>query len=898
MAQKKEQYEGALDSIFSFIFAEAKRNVKSAPPKTIPGIKGDEMAYALGEIALRPGIYAGEEVLTPLNEALGAISVTGTETKLDKSNKVKTGISLKNAGDFFADPEGFIDASFKGGADGRKAGKKLAFIRGVGGVMDLGIGAIAAKSAGLGSLESLAIGQVLGNQYMDQEGRDDKAEEFAAIASGYDVGRDRNLNFAYTDKLAKTFASVLSSTKVDRKAGLNISSNAFRREVQKKMARFGYTNPAEISDLIIKHEQRENEYISRNIKIEEGEWSLGQMDKGVPRDDRKKINFANPDEWLNSKDPSNRLMAVKRDELKSRLIYLNSQGVPNTDPEKELIRKEIKLLKAWQISNGPNLKFSRYLGEAYLNVNAFNDLVLKGGGLSALLSGDLFNEGKNNLSPSTKQKAIISAFDRTAVLGEIVVPRDDMNRLYRSLNGLYYFTPGSIARTLFVNGEGFVYLAHLKQQRIMDMIKGSSSIYNFVQSNPALFNTLLGGMVIPGNQKAVLEELAKLGKYNDLLNILNTAGGAGLADPRLAAVFSQLEKLSKQLEKSPFLKYAQTIQEVMNQLSIKRRINEGLGNLAIRMFGSRVGSKLKSLFLGGKIALKNLAQQGARKIMHILAQALGFATTGGLANIVLYVATEVIYFVGEKVLKFGVKIGYALVWALGIYLLGGFLSTITWMSSLNPFFDKVSSYFDTASNTAPIFCNKCGPSSMTADGFGGEVQEEAPVDSGGGAPEAMVNVECPLQPGPLNCSQRPYGGFSHGGTNAVDILGPPPSYWYAPSDLEITYSIWSYENKRISGQLCGGIVHAYSAEHDVTYVLIHVVPYVQNGAQISEGSPVAKMAVPSDGNINFIPGEDANGNSTGTCATGAHFHLEIRGTNVYADRYYREFLNCNLSSCP
>jgi hypothetical protein len=252
----------------------------------------------------------------------------------------------------------------------------------------------------------------------------------------------------------------------------------------------------------------------------------------------------------------------------------------------------------------------------------------------------------------------------------------------------------------------------------------------------------------------------------------------------------------------------------------------------------------------------------------------------------------VIYFVGEKMLKPVVKIFALVAWSLGMLLILLVLGAFSMFDSINPF-SRVGGGLGVQRNTTLLSYEFCAQGDLPkfGDGSGGG-RGISPPDSGESPPESMEDVDCPLQPPPLRCSQGPYGSFSHSKLNAIDVPGPPPTYWYAPSDGVITYSVKTFFNSRISWQKCGGIIDFYSPEHGVTYRLVHVYPLpLLDPERVKKGDAVAAMALERHGNINFT-------RAKGTCATGAHFHLEVNGTSVYADRYYREFLNCNLGSCP
>lgn len=898
MAQKKQQYEDAADSIFNFIFRSARKNLPPKQRPRIKGVAGDDMAYALGEVVMHPAIYANEEVLNFINEPFENISIAEGKIALDDELAVKVGVDASNLSDFLSDPEAFIEGAFLKKEAQKKAARKLNMIRGLGGIVDLGIGSVLAKSAGASSIDSLEMGQVLGSGYMKQESRNLKAEELAARGSAFEMARAKKLNYDEANKLALSFASVMDSSKTELKfAESRVERERLKRVVEKKLQAYGNWDSSHIDELFEKYQKKAQDYKKAGVKTDGIDYDLGTMNRGIKKDNYKEINYAaGPDEWKKSQSPDDRLRALKYEALDSEAKLLKETDADN--PKILELEKQKRNIAIWQTANGSNMRWSRFLGETHLNILAFNQYIVQGGLIPAVIKGDFFDPRRNNLSPSEKGNVVVNG----KTYSGIVTPRDDLkSSLYTGMTGIYYFTPKSIAKTLFVNGEGFVYMGYLKQQKIKNMIKGSDSIYNYVSSNQDKFTNILDGTAI-ANQKETLESLAE--NYADLLEVFEKHKDT-LTDPELLKLVGELGNMQKKLKGSLGLKWADTIGEVTSKLSLKTHFQNFVG-WGLNKISKGLGDRAKNFLIKGGVSLRRGARFLAKKAIHALGQALGFATTGGLANVLIIVVTEIIYFVGEKLLKPVVKVATFFVWGFALIFIVLFISLLSWLDGLNPFTSS-SRKFDTAANTAPIFCEECGvgaapgPLRPGDPGYAAPGEPGTPGDPGGGVtppdggplnpPPEMSDVECPLQPPPLRCSQGPYGGFSHRGRNAIDVPGPNPMYWYAPSDGIVTRSLFSYQNSRRPGQLCGGIVHFYSSEHGVTYQLVHVVPYVSVNQRVTKGQPVAKIALESDGNIHFT-------RASGTCATGAHFHLENSGSSVYADRYYRDFLNCNLGPCP
>ncbi len=905
MAQKQQQYEDAADSIFNFIFAGARRNMRAAPPKNLKGVAGDEMAYALGEVALSPAVYANEELLGILGEPLDAIQIMEIKTALDKrSLPVKIGVSAKNLSEFATDPESFVEKIFQRSADHRKRANAINRARGLGGIMDLGIGAVAARAAGHSSLDSIKMGKLLGNERIHHEHRNNWALELATSASAFETGAARGWDYDTTEKISRNF-SILVDASYNKVSAIGTDTEV-KEIVKKKLQSQGFAlTQGDIDTLWDKYKERRDKYVKNGkVKMEYGEWNLGEMNKDIRKKQQNNINYASgPDEWMKSQSPADKLRALKFEELQAKINLL-----PANDPKRAGFQRDLNLLQTWQISNGPKMKWSRWTGEAYVNITTLNDYILKGGGLAAVLSGDFFDNKRNNLSPSKAEKVKIYAFDGGNEEVEIFTPRDDMNRPYATMTGLYYLTPRSLIRTFLVNGEGFVYLAYLRQEKMRKMIRGSDSLYKYVENSASANRPdllLLSGITTNfarGDQQGILAALAADGNYEkvikELLDQRNLLLGQGLdfTDPELINLLEELQKHQGKLKNSLALRYGAKLRGFFNKISPKVWLDNLRNKLLTRVLGNRLGGKVIKWLFDSGVALKALVRRGVKMAIHAIFQSLGLAI-GGVANALIYVLTEAAYFIAEKLFKPFFKIAMFFLWGIPLLFFFMFVSGLYF---LNPFniFGSNNDRVDTASYVPPTDCEECAIGDV-------DDEDESPYppddddDDDGEMPEPPPPVSgavCPLLDSSSNpavnihCSQGPsHGkeGYSHFAENAIDITNPS-FYWSAPTELQITRSDRLYKNS--GGQKCGGIVHAYSAEHGVTYILIHVVPYVAKGDTIQKGEIVAKMSQRGDDNIEFR-------DPPGSCATGPHFHLEVSGSNARADDYYRQTLCCDINKC-
>ncbi len=266
MAQKQQQYESAADSVFNFIFAGARRNMRAAPPKDLKGLSGDEMAYALGEVALSPAVYANEEFLGVLGEPLDSIEILEVKTGLDKrAVPAKVGVSAKGLSEFIFDPESAIEKAFGTSYALRQKANKLNRARGFGGVIDLGIGAVAARAAGYSTSEAIKRGWGLANERMDQEKRNNWALGLAASASAFEAGAARGWDYDTTEKVSRSFSAMLDASynKVDFTSKAKIPFTTEQDDQVKNVVKKNYNSKV----LILTKKTLKSS--SKNIRIEE-----------------------------------------------------------------------------------------------------------------------------------------------------------------------------------------------------------------------------------------------------------------------------------------------------------------------------------------------------------------------------------------------------------------------------------------------------------------------------------------------------------------------------------------------------------------------------------------------------------------------------------------------------
>ncbi len=842
-----------LDIIFEFIFKGARGDTKVVESQKVRKGADDSMAKGLSEVAKRPGVHANGEALNAVSKALNTPANSKESVKAEKN-----------------------------------AAKQLNLLRVPGTAIDQGVGAVVAKATGASSEEAVKIGAVLGNDTMSREQRDSQARSSMSKSVAYALAESKKLKYDEANKLAQTFASVLQSSDIDFS---NIKTTSEKVKVQKilgkKLKNFGFEDQYQVDELL-------EDYISKaelasKGKTSKGNWTLGPVDKGVPE-----VAESSPIKRIlgrksvdKSGSASSMLIDLKIKELESNDKFLSSVGIEENDLRRKRLKDEVRLLKIWQMSDKPEMQMSRNWGSMRQSMSVLNAVSSERNIFGGILNTETFDPKKNTLAPSKRKNLVVNGMK----FDNMLVPKDENNPIDRKIVSYYYLTPVSMAKTLFVNGEGFVHSAYAKQRKMREIIANSESLYEFVENYEGdEFSKLLGDTKIPNNQKKVLEALAAEDKYTQLLEILQRNRSRILTDPNMAKVFGQLERLNKEIKTSSLLNYSYKLRDLTQKYSpsaiLKKFVSAGL----IAILGKKVG---ENAILG----LHKLVMGIRRSVGRLVGRVFAFKTMNTFMNSFILAGTAIVYFFGDKLLKSFFKATAVFSWVLLIVLLILVFADSTW----------VARRFNTAANAPPImpeYIEMCAGSGIPLDASVEESSRSEDLDSsvgrGGGMEEGQeheqaVSLTCPLHVNQnLRCTQGPYNLLSHRNINAVDIVGPPPTDWLAPSDGIVTRSIWTYENPRLKGQLCGGIVNFYSPQEGVTYVLVHVTPYVQQNERVKQGEPVAKMAFRSDGNIHYRSFREF----PTTCADGSHFHIEIRDTEVYADRYHREILNCDLGPCP
>ncbi len=915
MPQKQQGFENTADSIFDFIFTNANQKVRPSKPMKPSKATGNAMADGLAEIATRPIAYAGEQITAPLHEALNAYKISLNEFDTTKHSKFKAEISLSNVLEFYSDPDGFLDKVFAKEEFFNKSARTMNMVRGFGGYLDLASSAVLAKKMGLSSKEAIQIGWELNSEKMSSDIRDYQIETNAAVASTSVALNGLNLSglgYSFSSKnsttISKDFYHVLDSTRIERsRINEKDASGAFllspsdkkteyKRILKKRLNELGYTDETLNDNLIESHlalirahcnsEQVFNStaYVDHwaqknDINVDDGLTSRQKREKKAKEGIDIYHLTSGGKEWTQSQYPTRKYMSIQLQKYSAEIEFLDNEirKVSSTGRSTtELEAKRDKLqTKFWFTcvklrSDGANMTNAKIFGEIYMHGQAFNT-ILQGGGLSTIVSGDFFDPGKNHWSPSKEQKDInIKASPIGDIEGiKLKIPKNEKSKYFLNFTSLYYFTPGSIGKTLFVNGEGFVYLAYLRELKMKNLIENSLELYFKVSRIPDLA-TIAGGRT---GSVAVLEQLAR--EYDRTLAALEGSTTLGLD---LTILRNQLRDLNDKIKNSWGMRYSKRLRDfwnMLNNMSLTKKVREALLKVMTAFLGPEAAARVMAGNIGLKGAIHALVSKAGQKIsaklgLHIIAQKLGLVFSAGTLSALIYIVTEVVYWITVKLLKPAIKVSIYVVVGIPLLIVALLFNACSFINPIGSQTKKL----DVAAHTPPTECVTCGD--WWVSDMHNEYGSAAPRGYVGSAGvfdwDTFEGIDAHIPTGdwlwPVsNC--RGISRAVQSGHIAVDVhscgdvSGRTWDEYHSPSN-----KILASRAGRVSRITTGwgnGYGNRVEIDHGDGYSTLYahmhsIAPQIQNGVKVEQGDVLGIM-----GNT---------GDSRG--ATGVHLHFEIR----------------------
>jgi len=898
MAKKpKSDNFDALGSVFDFLFTEARKPPDKRKPIKPTGISGNNMMTNAVFAALeKPGAFISDTVVDEFNSALDyELAVI----KVDEFGKVK--LTSNSIIDVLKDPQKAVEKSIAKSKAIRKSQRAL-FLGAE--MTDFITAGWARKYANLEAQKAIYGTTIAREIKIEQEKQRQlisKAMGQAATTHGEKagiIGKNETVPGIFSpndlDFMAKRSATIIAKKTFGERVWNTMNTND-QREFLRALSSTANTDFARGEEyeqnlggvktyLTTRYGAGATTYINNftrvlgrdalgnNIKPEKTGLYKASLYMNLEKaniDDRiaelqnlgvrtreqdKELQIYTKTKYLIDRDTAN---------LRNELIQLKRRLSTTTDREtRKQIQKEMRDARsAISLINGNNFigQIGRF--EGYINsINAVHGANM----IPSILNGSFYNKNINTFfRPSTESALQVhSGTFKGATELEILVPAKSggvtkANKLIDAYNdlgtNLYYFTPLSVFRTIFYNGEGFAYLM-TKQLNLLDS-KGYQDIMRQL--------TTVG--IDKGSISGIFANNNGINLEGHVENILHSA--RGLLSPQ------DLEKLSKTLNATKVYK------NLTSNFSMPFQIQSYINKIFAEKFKRQRVRFAR--FLMSKTSIRNLlVKTGASRLLgnwiagggiKALAQTFVTAIAGAIGIIGTPLASAIIGAVTWLVTDFAMKV-IAQMMIIGKYMLFGLIGLIVliffWASESVKSFNKTNiSYY----NETPGSIIQCS------------LYEERDLGKDDDAPWGDTIIpppsgeSCILGAGSFGCSQgyKETRGWSH---QSIPHLMPVDltsvGYIYAPqfcSTGNCSITRIAVINCR-DGSNAGGIVELTASNGSTTYLfkLLHVKPLAGLGEKLSGGQPVAVV-------------QDTPEVERGWCWTGKHLHLETRQNGAIVD---------------
>lgn len=520
----KKGDEEVLDQIFDFIFKEAKKPPDKRKPVKMGGaVASSAMTDALSAALEMPGVFVSDQILSNVNDAL---TIEVGRLKADEAGIAKAKLTTSSLVDFLADPDKFLSkpqqaakslrASMKAEIWGKRAQEFLmnAWAKKYDLDMDTRkairttyvardseqrvAGRALAKASGMLSMEGA---------WGDSEKNIIATRRLELIARNT-FGEDNWRSLSEKDKEGFRDAVMMDARIMgDRKKNITTSldsaksSFSYAEEYLKRIGREGAINgyrkaiPAKNGlDLF-----NRGQYIEEEAKNLDNR--MNAMRKDLTEGKLSPLQAQSVEHEIARLEQASVLVSGQY--LDSQKIYLaqdklgtlltNSENklreaIRNGDgKEARFYQDQIRDIKKSK-RNLSQINFFGTIGKVEGFVNSWKDIMGGVGGenmMTSILNGSFFDSELNStfLRPSDNSKVVMGYHSidtkdvngrkfarKEAELIQVYKPKTSkngfVNAYYQTMGTLYYFTPRSIMRTLFVNGEGFVYMAMMRKMNI------------------------------------------------------------------------------------------------------------------------------------------------------------------------------------------------------------------------------------------------------------------------------------------------------------------------------------------------------------------------------------------------------------------------------------------------
>jgi predicted transcriptional regulator len=868
----KKNNEDILGQIFDFIYAQQELPPDKRKPIDATGIAGDkELVDAVAAILENPAIFNAEHMA---DNYADAVNIKLAELRFSEDNIKKAEIGTSNVVDIIKDPVGYARKV----RDTNKAIRKSMRAKYLGAQATEFVVSSYLRKKGF----SKELSEIIKN---DRRFRDSMKEMYEF--SDYKDAQAYAQGIAQPPMLSGADKEYLNARTAKLQAKLSMSpaewrglSDSQRNRITKGLIEAN--SPSDVQDALRDIfgnqrgdrifrgfqgvQQRFEGYSDMEIANLEREMSYIESSNrrnGVWQDEAAELTYERTKLTKELLERSGDLRFVtgrKTPELLSKSRgYMENISGQITDIKRDLRAVRRSGNRSAERILQERLKMTKDMKRTMMRINLFGNIGQMEGyinsvrdywNLESVIKGDFFKSTKNQFYCPTSK---IDFEWNGKTMSEFMVPANHHDKesrrwpikAYEEFWGrAYYFTPGSMFRTFFYNGEGFAWRAHLEKQKIKEFLDNSHmtgfSLDRFM-SDRGYRERILNGMGGITNQQFLdmLDRYAKLGDMTQMFSIL----------------YRTQEKVLKHFN----TKYFEPIRRKIYDIIVNSRMFSGLPDGAVAIGLLKQWAK--------KGGLRNLLKGVSQGI----GEALGIVAGPGLN----FVIGMVVGWLAERLYDLAVPLFGVLVYSI-LGLIGVLVMAYGVIRS-----NSIS--YDISASTPPgavEYCDAEDPGFRTKKPWGSPVPIPPPTDS-----------SCPLGDTPYVCTQ----GFtnttcSHAGMKQkkpvdIDGAGGNIKYFYAPKYCDrsnCTASTVINPGRCSDGNYTGQWVTFDDGNGNV-FTLGHT-KYIppSNGRNYSAGEPVAYVYQSAAELIADDPEQRTSGSSF-YCWTGSHIHLLVSQNGTYVD---------------
>lgn len=477
---KKSTNYDAVGSIFDFIFSEADKPVDKRRPIKPSGFSAEGALVDGIAVALEsPGAFVSNQIIDEFNDAL---DLTLTQADFNEYGKIK--ITTQNLARFIKDPAGVVDNAIKRAKGLRKASR----VRMLGEVMDDFLTTAWAHKFGDLEAQHIALASASANEKAESYkvakavGQSTRPTErvvgmggITTPVKGVDVPKDFTVDRTLELIGRKTFGGNWDTLSESDKT---------------KFTKFLLYEPGRVRKVSTREVQS---FLSLNFSPSVAA-NFDTVLTSFGRDE--KVDITSPEVYraLEEDNITERINALSAgapgsSEEAQRKIYEKTKVLVSLRTEKQIQELSDRLARASTTPTDPSYLTSeervritqaindgrtarRLLGgkqnlfssigkwEGYINSinNVWGGVMGAQKLIPSMIDGSFFDENKNTFSPVAKKEKKVAGIE---ILEARIAkgPGSTIKNAYNVMGeSLYYMTPKSIFRTLFINGEGFARL--------------------------------------------------------------------------------------------------------------------------------------------------------------------------------------------------------------------------------------------------------------------------------------------------------------------------------------------------------------------------------------------------------------------------------------------------------